>query len=72
MYEHQAMLAFVHVMACLHVLASACMWLLWLSRAVHGCERATARSGTLEMCENELRIIGIARMSTKLCSLLCM
>ena len=24
-YEHQAMLAFVHVMQCLHVLASACM-----------------------------------------------
>ena len=65
------MLTFVHVMQCLHVLASACMWLLWLSRAVHGCERATAWSGVLEMCENELRIVVIAHMSTKLCSLLC-
>ena len=39
---------------------------------VRGCERATARSGVLEMCENELRIVLIARISTEQCSLLCM
>ena len=66
------MLAFVHVMECIQVLASACMWLPWLSRAVRGHERVTACSGVLETCERGLRIVIIARMSTKLCSLLCM
>ena len=66
------MLTCVHVMECMQVLTSACVSLLWLSRAVCGCERFTARSDVLEMCENELEVIVIARTSTELCSLVCM
>ena len=54
------------------MLVITCMALLWLSGAVHGYERGTARSGVLEMCENELKVIMVARMSTELCSIVCM
>ena len=66
------MLICVHVMECMQVLAITCMALLWLSGAVHGHERGTARSGVLEMCGNELEVIMVARMSTELCSIVCM
>ena len=62
------MLNCVHVMECMQVLVITCMALLWLSGAVHGYERGTARSGVLEMCGNELEVIMVARMSTELCS----
>ena len=57
------------VVECMQVLVITCMALLWLSGAVHGYERGTARSGVLEMCGNELEVIMVARMSTKLCLL---
>ena len=65
------MLNRVHVMVGMQVLVIACMALLWLSGAVHGYERGTARSGVLEMCENELGTIVVARMSSELCSVVC-
>ena len=62
-----------HVMECMpEVLVITCMALLWLSGAVHGGERSTARSCVLEMCGNELEVIMVTRMSTKLCSIVCM
>ena len=51
------------------MLAITCMALLWLSGAVCGYERGTARSDVLEMCGNELEVIMVARMSTELCLL---
>ena len=56
----------------MQVLMSACMPLLWLSRVVCGCEHGAARSAMPEMHKNELGVIAIACMITKLCLIVCM